>query len=736
MDNKRLFTDTEQQQADELRSRLRELLGADLTDADMALVDHYWQEAIDGDTVVRDVFGLNPLLCALQTAVISAEETGLRRDGVMAVLLYAVGTLPEEKELAGVAPILRGLVRIQELYKKNPVIESENFRNLILSFAEDMRVILIMIADRVNLMRQIRDTKEEGARHQVSLEANYLYAPLAHKLGLYKLKSELEDLSLKYLEHDAYYMIKDKLNATKQSRDAYIERFIGPIEQRLKEAGLHFHMKGRTKSIHSIWQKMKKQKCGFEGIYDLFAIRIIIDNPTSGATEHALCWQAYSIITDMYQPNPKRLRDWLSVPKSNGYESLHITVLGPEQKWVEVQIRTERMDDIAERGLAAHWRYKGIHGAEGGLEEWLSNIRTALEAGEGDNLQVMDQFRMDLCEDEVYVFTPHGDLFKLRKGATVLDFAYNIHTNIGNHCTGARINGKNVSIREELHSGDQVEIITQNNQRPKQDWLSFVKTSRAKSKIRLALKETQTSDLQMAKEMLERRFKNKKVEFDESTLFQVVKRMGFKEMSDFYRQVADAKLDANEIIERYIEQRDFDQKKNAPQPAQSAEAFSMESMNAQLPAATGHDDVLVIDRNLKGLDYSLAKCCRPIYGDDIFGFVTISGGIKIHRTDCPNAPELQRRFGYRVVRARWSGKGASQYSITLRVIGNDDIGIVNNITNIISKEEHLIMRSINIDSSDGLFRGTIVVMLDDNTRLQSLIRKIQNVRGVKQVDRI
>ncbi|MBQ8452166.1 MAG: bifunctional (p)ppGpp synthetase/guanosine-3',5'-bis(diphosphate) 3'-pyrophosphohydrolase [Prevotella sp.] len=733
MDNRLSFSDIEKQQAAALKAQLKEILGDTFTEDDVALVNSYWQKAETEGTIVRDVFGLNPMLCALQTAVLAAEETGLRRDGIMAILLYAVEASPEDKGIEPIAPILRGLNRIQELYKKNPVIESENFRNLILSFAEDMRVILIMIADRVNLMRQIRDTDKVEARHNVSLEANYLYAPLAHKLGLYKLKSELEDLSLKYLEHDAYYMIKDKLNATKKSRDAYIERFIGPIEQRLKEAGLNFHMKGRTKSIHSIWQKMKKQKCGFEGIYDLFAIRIIIDSPDT-KRDHALCWQAYSIVTDMYQPNPKRLRDWLSVPKSNGYESLHITVLGPEQKWVEVQIRTERMDEIAERGLAAHWRYKGIRGSEGGLDEWLNNIRTALEAG--DDMQVMDQFRMDLYEDEVYVFTPRGDLFKLRHGATVLDFAYNIHTNIGNHCVGARINGKIVSIREELHSGDQVEIITQANQRPKQDWLTIVKTGRAKSKVRLALKETQTSELQMAKEMLERRFKNKKVELDESSLFHLVKRLGFKEMSDFYRQVADGHLEPNGIIEQYIEQRDIDLRKNTPAPTQSAEAFSLDEANTQHPTSTTQDDVLVIDRNLKGLDYSLAQCCRPIYGDDIFGFVTICGGIKIHRANCPNAPELRRRFGYRIVKAQWSGKGSSQYSITLRVIGNDDIGIVNNITNIISKEEHLIMRSINIDSSDGLFRGTITVMLDDTSRLQSLLRKIATVRGVKSVERM
>ena len=637
-----------------------------------------------------------------------------------------------KKQAAAFGPsvekIISGLLRIQDLNKKTPVIESENFRDLLLSFAEDMRVILIMIAERVNLMRQIRDTENILAKQRVSEEAAYLYAPLAHKLGLYKLKSELEDLSLKYLEHDAYYMIREKLNA-KKSRDAYIERFITPVRQRLEEAGLKFHMKGRTKSIHSIWQKMKKQKCGFEGIYDLFAIRIIIDTPLE--KEKMACWQAFSIITDMYQPNPKRLRDWLSVPKSNGYESLHITVLGPEQKWVEVQIRTERMDEIAERGLAAHWRYKGVK-SEGSLDEWLANIRTALEAG--DDLQVMDQFKLDLYDDEVFVFTPKGDLLKFPKGATVLDFAYHIHSRVGSACVGGRINGKVFPIRQQLRSGDMVEIITQSNQKPRQEWLNIVKTSRAKSKIRLALKETQQKEGLMAKEMLERKLKNKKTELSESVMAHTIRKMGFKVASDFYKQLAEEKLDINQVVEKYIEVRDYDLNLNAPAQTRSAEEFNFEMTSDHVPS--GHDDELVIGSDLKGIDYSLAQCCHPIFGDPIFGFVTVSGGIKIHRTTCPNAAHLREHLGYRIVRARWSGKGTSQYSITLNVIGNDDIGIVNNITSIISKEEKIMMRSINIDSHDGLFEGHLTVMIEDTSRMEALIRKIRTVKGVKSVSRI
>ena len=676
---------------------------------------------------------------AAQTAAILEEEIGLKGDAIQAVYLIPEIedgrlTMEQVKERYDdqVVRILHGLNRIQQLYQKNPVVESENFRNLLLSFAEDMRVILIMIADRVNLMRQIRDTERVDAKLEVSQEAAYLYAPLAHKLGLYKLKSELEDLSLKYMEHDAYYMIKEKLNETKASRDAYIASFIKPVEEKVKAAGIKCHIKGRTKSIHSIWQKMQKQKCPFEGVYDLFAIRIIIDCPEE--LEKMQCWQAYSIVTDMYKPNPKRMRDWLSVPKSNGYESLHITVLGPEQKWVEVQIRTERMDEIAERGVAAHWRYKGVKG-EGGLDEWLTNIRTMLESSEG--LEAMDQFKMDLYEDEVFVFTPKGDLFKFPVGATVLDFAYHIHSKIGNQCTGGRINGKAVSFRQVLKSGDQVEVLTSANQKPRQEWLSIVKTSRAKSKIRLALKETQVKDGLFAKEMLERKFKNRKIEQDEATMFHVIRKMGFKEVSDFYKQIADGVLDVNSVIEKYIEIKEGEKTVIGDNQARSASEFELnESKFSPENVNPLSDDTLVIDRNLKGLDYQLARCCHPIYGDPIFGFVTINGGIKIHRIDCPNAPELRRRYGYRVVKARWSGKGSSQYSITLHVVGNDDIGIVNNLTSIISKDERLVLRSISIDSHDGLFSGNLTVMLEDTSRLEQLMKKLRTVKGVKQVERI
>lgn len=738
MEEKFEFTLEERRELGEITQRLKALVADEISEEDEAKVRKQLEEEIDGNKIRRDVFGQNPILLSFQTAELEVNEIGMKRDCVLAILLYnsvicGNMTVEDAEKMFGksVAQIIHGLVRIHELYTTRPVIESENFRSLLLSFAEDMRVVLIMIADRVNLMRQIRDTQNTEAKTRAAEEASYLYAPLAHKLGLYKLKSELEDLSLKYLEHDAYYMIKENLNATKRSRDAYIEKFIAPLGEKLAGMGIKCHIKGRTKSIHSIWQKMKKQKCEFNGIYDLFAIRIIIDSPLS--EEKMQCWRAYSLITDMYQPNPKRLRDWLSVPKSNGYESLHITVLGPENKWVEVQIRTERMDEIAEKGLAAHWRYKGIK-SESGLDDWLKNIRAALE--NNDNLQLMDQFKMDLYEDEVFVFTPKGDLLKFPKGATILDFAYHIHSGVGNKCVGGKINGKNVPIREVLHSGDTVEILTQSNQTPKADWTNIVKTGRARAKIRQSLKELQIKDGLYAKEILERKFRNRKVEMEDSVMSHLVKRLGFKEMSDFYRQIVDEKLDANDIVDKYIEERDHEANLKYAGVVRSAEGFSLGGQNAEGRGFRSSDDELVIGQNLKGVDFSLAKCCNPIYGDPIFGFVTVSGGIKVHCQNCPNAPEMRKRFGYRIVKARWSGKGQSKYQISLRIVGNDDIGIVNNITNIISKEEKIVMRSINIDSHDGLFSGNLDVLIDDTLKLEALLKKLRTVRGVKSVERL
>lgn len=683
------------------------------------------------------VFGRRRILHDLHTALIFVEEMGMNGVCMPAILLHHLvqeGKVSSEnvRKQYGedVATIIRGLVKTDELYAKRPTVESENFRNLLLSFAEDMRVILIMIADRVNLMRSIKSVPQEEERLQVAGEAMFLYAPLAHKLGLYKLKSELEDLALKYMQHDTYYFIKEKLNETKASRDRYIATFIEPIKQKLKSSGLKFDIKGRTKSIHSIHNKMQKQKTSFEGIYDLFAIRIILDSPED--KEKQECWQAYSIVTDMYQPNPKRLRDWLSIPKSNGYESLHITVMGPEGKWVEVQIRTRRMDEVAEKGLAAHWRYKGVKG-EHGLDDWLNSVREALEHPDSDSLKVMDQFKMDLYADEVFVFTPKGDLFKLPKGATVLDFAFHIHSKLGCKCLGAKVNGKNVPLKHKLSSGDQVEIMTSNAQTPKQDWLNIVTTSKARTKIRQTLKEMSARQYDFAKETLERKFKNRKIDYEEGSMMRLIKRQGYKNVTEFYQSIADGVLDVNVIIDKYLEQLKRDTEPQEEISLRSAEDYNLQTPEPQVAAK---EDVLLIDRNLKGLEFKLAKCCNPIYGDDVFGFVTVTGGIKIHRKDCPNAPQMRERFGYRMVKARWAGKSqGAQYPITLRVVGHDDIGIVTNITSIISKEEGISLRSVSIESHDGLFSGTLTVMVGDTSRLETLIKRLRAAKGVKHVSR-
>ena len=723
MEDISFFTEKEKAELFALYKRLIRSAGESITKDDTRKLKKYLIHAAQCNSLRRNNFGMNPVIRDLQTAVIVADEIGMKGSCLIGIMLHEIvknnvlspATVRSEFG-EDVSSIITGLVKTNELYAKSPAIESENFRNLLLSFAEDMRVILIMIADRVNVMRQIKDSENEEDRIKVANEAAYLYAPLAHKLGLYKLKSELEDLSLKYIHRDTYYFIKDKLNETKASRDKYIAAFIEPIQKKVKEAGLKFDIKGRTKSIHSIWNKIQKQKTPFEGIYDLFAIRIILDSDPD--KEKQECWQAYSIVTDMYQPNPKRLRDWLSIPKSNGYESLHITVMGPEGKWVEVQIRTRRMDEIAERGLAAHWRYKGIKG-ETGLDEWLTSVREALENPDNDSMKVMDQFKMDLYEDEVFVFTPKGDLFKLAKGATVLDFAFHIHSKLGCKCIGAKVNGKNAQLKQKLT--------------PKQDWLNIVTTSKARTKIRQALKEMVARQHDFAKETLERKFKNRKMEYDEGTMMRLIKRLGYKVVTEFYQAIADGTLDVNDLLDKYIEQQKRDNDTHDEIVYRSAEGYNLQN---QIEETNGKEDVLVIDQNLKGLEFKLAKCCNPIYGDEVFGFVTVSGGIKIHRMDCPNADQMRERFGYRIVKARWAGKSqGTQYPITLRVVGHDDIGIVTNITSIISKENNITLRSIGIDSHDGLFSGTMTIMVGDTSRLEALIKKLRTVKGVKQVSR-
>ena len=633
---------------------------------------------------------------------------------------------------ADVARMVGGLAKVGTLYSKAAAVESDNFRKLLLTFAQDIRVIIIMIVDRLTLMRAINHHPAEKLVRETANEANYLYAQLAHRLGLYAIKSELEDMSLKYSNREMYSRIARELNETKVRRDAYIADFIAPLKAKLEAEGLRFEIKGRTKSIFSIWNKLKKQHNTIEEIFDLFAIRIVIDCPPE--REKAECWLAYSIVTDMYRPNPSRMKDWVSIPKSNGYESLHITVYGPAERWVEVQIRTRRMDVIAEKGLAAHWRYKGIK-SENGLDTWMNNVRDILEAAETGPMELMRNFKMDVYSHEVFVFTPKGDLYKLPQGATVLDFAFHIHSRVGTQCVGGKVNGRNRKLNYRLASGDTVEILTSPRQEPSRDWLSIVVTSKAKTKIRAVLKEHENRTAELGKELLQRRFANRKIELDEATMSRTITRMGYRDAIAFNSAVGADEIDVNDVVECYLACLEKQQKAEEGGERVSASTYVMPQVADETVDTDKTSDVVVIGDDIKGINYRLAKCCNPIYGDPVFGFISAEGVIKIHRDDCPNAAHIRQRYGYRIIRTRWSGQNGTQFPATLRVVGKDDIGIVTNITSIINKEKSVSLRSISIDSHDGLFAGVLVVGISDVASLNRLIKKIETIKGVKNVQR-
>jgi GTP pyrophosphokinase len=738
MDERDFFTAEEKKEFSTKYKILLNSLHPFLEKEDTCKMKALIQRAISLDCYGRDRNGINGLLRNIDTALIAATEIGLKRAPAVALLLYRpvmknLITLQEVEKIfdSEITHLILLLLKTSGLYARNTAVHSENFHHLLFSFAEDVRVVLLMIADRLCLMRMGRRLIREEDRLRLASEASYLYAPLAHRLGLYTIKSELEDLSLKHIDPVQFAHIKKKLNETKRSRDAYIEEFITPLKQRLEEAGLHFDIKGRTKSIHSINNKLKKQKIEFEGIYDLFAIRIVLDSPPE--KEKAECWYVYSIITDMYQPNPNRMKDWISIPKTNGYESLHITVIGPQKHWVEVQIRTKRMDEVAEKGLAAHWKYKGVK-EDKGLDEFLTNVRTSLEVKDSSPMDLMKDFRMNLYKDEIYVFTPSGELIKLPQGATVLDFAFAIHTGLGSKCVSAKVNGRNVPIKHVLQSGDTVSVITSPNQLPKIDWLNIVVTSKARVRIKQALREEAAKSAEFAKEALQRRFKNKKIEVDEAVLMRYIKKKGFKTITDFYVEIAAERLDPNVVIDEYLEMIRRGTETHDPAEVRSAGEF-FAAASAIPEESAGGKDVLIIDRNLTGIDYSLARCCNPIFGDDIFGFVSTQG-IRIHRKDCRNRMEMEHRFGYRMIDAKWTGEAANAYSATLRITGRDDIGIVTNITSVISKEAGVNLRSLNIDSVDGIFQGNFTIMVNSASALTALSKKIQNVKGVKSVVRL
>lgn len=699
---------------------------------------HEFLKRTDSEPAVTNNIAIDPAAHALLTARVLCEVLGPDRNMILAILLQGLcsaGKITTEEVVSrwgsDINALIHGLMKVSTLYGRHAAAtDPDNFRKLLLTFAEDIRVILIMITERLVLMRAINHHPNEEMVRSVACEAAYLYAPLAHRLGLYTIKSELEDMSLKYTNREMYQRIARKLNETKSKRDAYIDEFIKPVKAALEKEGLKFDIKGRTKSIYSIWNKMKKQNTDLDHIYDLFAIRVIIDTPLN--RERSDCWLAYSVVTDMYQPNPARLKDWLSIPKSNGYESLHITVHGPGGKWVEVQIRTRRMDEIAEKGIAAHWKYKGIK-SENNLDSWMNHVREILETADSGPSELMKNMKLDMYEKEVFVFTPRGDLYKLPMGATVLDFAFNIHSNLGCTCVGGKVNGRNCRLNHKLHSGDMVEIITSSTQQPKADWLNIVVTTKARNKIRQTLKERESRAAELGRELLQRRLKNRKIDIDESMMSKIIKRLGFKNVTDFYTQVADETIDTGRVVAEFEELEKLNTEGTI---IRSAGDFTLQpQQHEENGGENSENEVLVIGDNVKGLNFKFAHCCNPIYGESVFGFVSSEGVVKIHRTDCPNAANIREKYPYRIIGTKWAGKVGQQYPATLKVVGVDDIGIVTNITSIINKEAQTSLRNISIDSHDGIFNGYLVIGVSNTDALNSIIRKIKTVKGIKNVER-
>lgn len=731
------YTDKERKFVISAFRELRIALADDLSYPEIRRIEDIIKGGIAAGKAHRDKYGINPSVRHLNTALLLSRYVGADRNMIIATLLYQICSddyfsLEDVKAEFGddVRSIIHGLKNVADLYKKQTTQRDENFSKLMMAFAENIRVIIIMIVDRLALMKAINHHPNQKFVFDIASESLYLYAPLAHRLGLYKIKSELEDMSLKYTNRDLYTQIAHKLNESKQERDKYIAEFIAPIKKKLEDDGFKFEIKGRTKSIYSIWDKMRKQNAELKDIYDLFAIRIIIDTPLKN--ERSDCWKAFAIVTDMFKPNPSRLKDWISIPKSNGYESLHTTVTGPGQRWVEVQIRTQRMDEIAEKGLAAHFKYKGVK-SEKSLDDWMANVRDLLETSGKDTPEIMKKMNMDVYDKEVFIFTPKGDLFRLPLGATILDFAFAIHSKIGCTCIGGKVNGKTHKINYELKNGDTVEVLTSSTQQPKQQWLSIVTTSKAKNKIRQSLNEISNRSAEFAKELLQRRFKNRKIEIEEAILTKVIKRLGYKTATDFYNEISSEKLDIGQIVDSYVALKEKEDETQQIASSRSAQEFVM-----QPPALSSSEssDVVIIGEGIKGINFKLSKCCMPIQGDDIMGFIASDGAIKIHKRGCPNARHLMNRYPYRTIKAAWSEiVGGNQFAVPLSIIGNDDIGIVNNITSLITKEKSVSLRSIAIDSNDGLFQGRLVVGVNDTVSLNNLIKKITAIKGVKDVRR-
>ena len=670
------------------------------------------------------------LVHAMNVARIVMEQMSMGMVSVIGALYHDISRIrnipPEyfDREFGPhVKELIKGLSKISGLDPHLVTVQSENFRQLILNLAGDIRVILIRLAEQLELMRHLEKVPQKD-QVNIATGAYYLYAPLAHRLGLYNLKSELEDLSMKYLEPEAYEDIRKKIAQTKAARNRLIRDFIDPLKKRLEAQGLRFTIRSRLKSVHSIWDKMKKQNVGFDEVYDIFAVRIILDS--QGEREKEDCWKVYSIVTDLYTPNPKRLRDWISIPKSNGYESLHTTVAGPSGKWIEVQIRTTRMDEIAEKGYAAHWKYKE-GGREQAIDEWLRNVREILENYDPRSEDIVDQMKLNLYSKEIFVFTPKGDVMRLPEGATLLDFAFAIHSEVGRHCTGGKIDNRVVPLHHTLQTGDRVEVITAKSQKPAADWLAFVRTSKARSKIKQSLNEEQMKAAAHGREMLMRRLRNWKIPFSDETVKKLLQHYRTKLARDLYAGIADEEIDLLEIKEILT----------APQKKESEEPKSLGDMKT-LPSEVRqkNEDFLLVDGNMKNVDYTLARCCNPIFGDPVFGFVTISEGIKIHRQDCPNAKWMKEKYPYRIIPVRWTTvKDKPSFEALIRVTGTDEIGIVNRITELLSNELDVNIRSISFSEKKGGFEGRIKVVVANADHLEVILHRLMRVKGITKASR-
>lgn len=718
----------------EILKRYRALLKAcksTMQKGDKRMIRKAFDMALESHKDMRRKSGEPYIYHPIAVAQIAAEEIGLGTTSIVCALLHDVVedtsvTLEDIERDFGkkAAMIIDGLTKISGVFDTNSSLQAENFRKMLLTLADDVRVILIKLADRLHNMRTM-EFMPRDKQLKLSSETVYLYAPLAHRLGLYAIKSELEDLSMKYMEHETYQFIKRKLSEKKTEREKFVNDFITPVHEVLEQQGLHADLFGRPKSIHSIWNKMKNKAIPFEEVYDLFAIRIILHSTPE--TEKADCWKAYSIVTDLYHPNPDRLRDWVSSPKANGYESLHTTVMGPRGQWVEVQIRTTRMNEIAEKGFAAHWKYKESS-SDSGLDLWIQKVRELLKNPESNALDFLDDFKMNLFSDEIFIFTPKGALIQLPLNATALDFAFEIHSDVGAHCIGAKVNHKLVPLSHSLQNGDQVEIITSNKQVPKEDWLNFVVTAKAKSKIKSALKEEKRKVAEDGKEILERKLKSLKVTYNSDNIHKITYYFKLQATQDLFYNVAKGLIDLKDLKEFVASEKVIENR--------SPEKIEMDQVHGLIKNVKAKDsDMLLIGEDMQKIDYKLSSCCNPIPGDDVFGFVTVSEGIKIHRTNCPNAAKLMASYGYRVVKAKWTQQQELAFLTGLRITGIDDVGLINQITTVISNDFKVNMRSITVDSDGGIFEGSIMVYVNDKDHLDNLIKRLKQVKGVTNVNR-